>query len=204
MFVLTDTMAAMDPEVDAYLRSSDRWRDELEKLRAILLGCGLSEQLKWRKPCYTFQQGNVAVLMRYKEFAALNFLKGTLLEDPAGVLIAPGENSQAARQMRFTSVREITEREPALRAFIGKAMEVEKAGLKVDFKAKKELTLPAELLEKFDELPPLKAAFESLTPGRQRAYVLHFSTAKQSSTRASRVERCVQRILDGKGLNDPD
>jgi uncharacterized protein YdeI (YjbR/CyaY-like superfamily) len=197
-------MIAMNPEVDVYFRSTATWGHELAKLRAILLDCGLTEQLKWRKPCYTFQQGNVAVLMRYKEFVALNFLKGALLEDPDGVLVAPGENSQAARKLRFTSVREVTEREPALRAFLGRAIELEKAGVKVNFKAKRELTLPDELLEKFDELPALKPAFEALTPGRQRAYVLHISGAKQSSTRASRVERCVQRILDGKGLHDPD
>ena len=189
---------------DAYLRSTDSWRDELDRLRAILLDCGLTEQLKWRKPCYSFQQGNVAVLMRYKDFAAVNFLKGALLEDPAGVLVAPGENSQAARQLRFTSVEQIAEREADMRVFVGQAIALEKAGVKVDFKAKRELTLPDELLEKFDELPALKTAFEALTPGRQRAYVLHISTAKQSSTRASRVERCTQRILDGKGLNDPD
>jgi uncharacterized protein YdeI (YjbR/CyaY-like superfamily) len=194
----------MDPGVEVYLREDEPWSEELRRLRSILLDCGLSERFKWRKPAYGWAEGNVAVLMRYKEFAALNFLKGVLLADPDGALVAPGENSQAARQLRFTSVAEIDVREALLRAFVGQAIELEKAGRKVDFKAKRELTLPDELLARFTEKPQLKTAFEALTPGRQRAYVLYISTAKQPATRSARVARCEPRILAGKGMNDPD
>lgn len=194
----------MDPGVERYLQDDDRWRAELKRLRAVLLDCGLTEQFKWRKPAYSYADGNVAVLMRYKEFAALNFLKGVLLEDPDIALVAPGENSQAARQMRFTSVEEIAEREVSLRGFVAQAIELEKAGRKVEFKAKRDLTLPDELVERFDEVPSLKSAFEALTPGRQRAYVLHIAGAKQPATRAARVAKCEPRILAGKGMNDPE
>ena len=194
----------MDPGVERYLQDDDRWRAELKRLRAVLLDCGLTEQFKWRKPAYSYADGNVAVLMRYKEFAALNFLKGVLLEDPDNALVAPGENSQAARQMRFTSVGEIAEREVSLRGFVAQAIELEKAGRKVEFKAKRDLTLPDELVERFDEVPSLKSAFEALSPGRQRAYVLHIAGAKQPATRVARVAKCEPRILAGKGMNDPE
>jgi uncharacterized protein YdeI (YjbR/CyaY-like superfamily) len=192
----------MNPEVDAFLDKAGKWQQEMKQLRTIVLDCGLTEELKWRQPCYTFQRGNVVIISPFKEYCALGFFKGVLLKDAVGLLVAPGKHSQSQRQIRFTNVREIVEMAPVLKAYIREAMEVEKAGLKVKRRKTPEYTIPEEFQKKLDELPALKTAFEALTPGRQRAYVLYFSAAKQSKTRASRVEKWMQHILDGKGMND--
>jgi uncharacterized protein YdeI (YjbR/CyaY-like superfamily) len=195
-------MNRMNPKVDGYLKRSKEWQEELEKLRLIILDCELTEELKWGKPCYTFQKSNLVVLLPLKEHCALLFCKGALLNDPNGILIRPTENTQAARQIRLTHVREIVEMETILKAYISQAIEVEKAGLKVNFKKITEFIIPEELQNKLDEIPALKTAFHALTPGRQRAYILYFSAAKQSKTRESRVEKCMPQILKGKGLDD--
>jgi len=195
-------MNGMNPEVDVFLSKAKKWQEEFEKLRMIILDCQLTEELKWGKPCYTFQKSNIAIVQGFKEFCALLFLKGALLNDPNSILVKPGENTQAGRQIRFTNVREMVEMEPILKAYIYEAIEVEKAGLKVNFLEKTELVFPEEFQKELDENPALKAAFNALTPGRQRAYNLHFSAPKQSKTRELRVEKCMQQILDGKGLND--
>lgn len=195
-------MNRMDSDVEAYFRKAGQWRGEMAKLRLISLECGLTEALKWGKPCYTFQGSNIVILQGFKDFCALMFFKGALLNDPHDILEKPGENTQATRRVPFTSVREITEMEPILKAYIYEASEVEKAGLEVDFKRTKEFDIPAEFQEKLNESPALKAAFEALTPGRQRAYLLYFSGAKQSKTRKARVAKSLGKILDGKGLND--
>ena len=194
-------MNSMNPKVDGYLRKSKQWREELQKLRRIVLDCGLTEEVKWRVPCYTVQKSNVVLLGRFKECCVLSFVKGALLKDANGILVKPGENTQAARVIRFTHVREIVEMEPILKAYIDEAIEVEKAGLKVKFKKNPE-PIPEELQNKLDDIPALKTAFAALTPGRQRAYILYFSAPKQSKTRESRVEKCVRQILNGKGLDD--
>jgi len=192
----------MNPKVDGFLSNAPKWQEEFEKLRMTLLGCGLIEELKWGKPCYTFQNSNIVIVQGFKEYCALLFVKGALLKDGKGILIQQTENTQAARQIRFTNVREIVEMEPVLKAYIHEAIEVEKAGLKVDLKKTLEFEIPEEFQNKLDEIPALKTAFEALTPGRQRAYLLHFSQPKQSKTRESRVEKCMPQILDGKGLHD--
>jgi uncharacterized protein YdeI (YjbR/CyaY-like superfamily) len=191
----------MNPEVDGYLRKARKWQEEFKKLRRIILDCQLTEELKWGKPCYSFQNSNIVIIQRFKEFCALLFCKGALLNDANGILEKPGENTQAARRIPFTNVREIVEMEPILEAYIHEAIEAEKAGLKVNFKKNPE-PIPEELQNKLDEIPALKTAFDALTPGRQRAYILYFSAAKQSKTRESRIEKCMQQILNGKGLND--
>jgi len=173
----------------------------MEQLRRILLKCQLTEELKWGKPCYTFQNSNVVIIQGFKEFCALLFCKGALLNDPGGILKKPGKNTQAARRIPFTNVREIVEMTPILKAYVQEAMDAEKAGLEVNFKKNPE-PVPEELQNRLDEIPALKTAFHALTPGRQRAYILYFSGAKQSKTRESRVEKCMQQILNGKGLND--
>src|SRR5215471_15397766 len=195
-------MNRMNPKVDGFLRRAKDWREEFEKLRAVILDCGLTEELKWGKPCYAFQGSNVVVIQGFKEYCALMFFKGALLKDAEGILIQQTENVQAARQIRFTNVREIVEMEPILKAYIQEAIEVEKAGLKVKLKKTSDFPIPEEFQERLDAFPAVKSAFDALTPGRQRAYLLYFSAPKQSKTRESRVEKCVQRILDGKGLND--
>lgn len=195
-------MNKMNPKVDGYLRKSRQWQKELQELRRIILDCPLIEEVKWRVPCYTLQNRNIVLLGRFKECCVLSFVKGALLKDANGILVKPGENTQSARVIRFTCVQAIVEMEPVLKAYIDEAIEVEKSGLKVTFKKAAEFTRPAEFQNKMDELPDLKAAFDALTPGRQRAYILYFSGAKQSKTRESRVERCVQQILNGKGLDD--
>jgi uncharacterized protein YdeI (YjbR/CyaY-like superfamily) len=195
-------MNRTNPKVDGYLRRAKKWQQESKKLRTIILDCGLTEELKWGKPCYTFQNSNIVIIQGFKEFCALLFCKGVLLKDPNGILIQQTENVQAARQIRFTNVRQIVEMEPVLKAYIQEAIEVEKAGLKVTFKKTSEFAVPEEFQKKLDEIPALKAAFDSLTPGRQRGYVLYFSAPKQSKTRESRVEKCMQQILKGKGLDD--
>jgi uncharacterized protein YdeI (YjbR/CyaY-like superfamily) len=189
----------MNPKVDEYLRKAKKWQQEMEKLRQISLVCGLTEELKWGKPCYTFQESNIVIIQGFKEFCALLFCKGALLKDPNGILKKFGW--QAARRIPFTNVREIGEIEPILKTYIHEAIEAEKAGLEVKLKKNPE-PIPAEFQKKLDEIPALKAAFNALTPGRQRAYILYFSAAKQSKTRESRVEKCMQQILNGKGLND--
>jgi uncharacterized protein YdeI (YjbR/CyaY-like superfamily) len=191
----------MNPKVDEYLSKAKRWQEEMEKLRMIILDCQLNEELKWRIPCYTFQKNNIVMIQGFKEYCALGFFKGALLNDANGILIKPGENTQTGRQIRFNNVREIVEMEPILKAYIYEAIEVEKAGLKVNFKKNPE-PIPEEFQNKLDEIPALKTAFYALTPGRQRAYILYFSAPKQSKTRESRVEKCMQQILNGKGLND--
>jgi uncharacterized protein YdeI (YjbR/CyaY-like superfamily) len=192
----------MNPKVDFYFSKAQKWQEELEQLRMIVLDCGLAEELKWGCPCYTFQKSNIVLIHVFKEYCALLFFKGALLNDANGILIQQTENVQAARQIRFTNVREIMEMEPILKAYIFEAVEVEKAGLKVILKKTAEFAISEEFQKKLDETPALKTAFEALTPGRQRAYMLHFSAPIQSKTRESRVEKCMQQILNGKGLND--
>jgi uncharacterized protein YdeI (YjbR/CyaY-like superfamily) len=192
-------MNKTNPKVDGYLRKATKWQKEMEKLRRISLDCELTEEVKWGKPCYTFQKSNIVIIQGFKEFCALLFCKGALLKDPNGILKKFGW--QAARRIPFTNVREIVEMEPILKAYIHEAIEAEKAGLEVKFKKNPE-PIPEELQKKLDEIPALKAAFDALTPGRQRAYILYFSGAKQSKTRESRVEKCMPQILNGKGLND--
>ena len=192
----------MNPKVDFYFIKAGKWQEELEMLRMIMLDCHLTEELKWGKPCYTYNHNNIAVIQDFKDYCALLFFKGSLLKDSESILIKPGENTQAGRQIRFTGVREIGEMEATLKAYIFEAIEVEKAGLKVEFKKTDEYTIPEEFQHKLDEIPALRTAFGALTPGRQRAYILHFSQPKQSTTRTSRVEKSIPGILDGKGLND--
>jgi uncharacterized protein YdeI (YjbR/CyaY-like superfamily) len=196
------TKSRMNPKVDAYFSNAKKWRKELQKLRRILLDCQLTEELKWGKPCYAFEKRNMIIILSLKEHCVLLFFKGALLKDPNGILIKAGENTEAGRQMRFTDIREIVEMETVLKAYIHEAIEVEKAGLKVNFKKITELKIPEEFQKKLDEIPALKTAFDALTPGRQRGYIFYFSAPKQCKTRESRVEKCMQQILDGKGLND--
>jgi len=192
----------MNPKVDFYFTKAKKWQEELEQLRMIVLYCGLTEELKWGVPCYTFQKSNIVLIHVFKEYCALLFFKGALLNDAKGILIQQTENVQAARQIRFTNVREIVKMKPILKVYIHEAIEVEKAGLKVNFKKTTEFKIPEEFQTKLDKIPALKAAFYALTPGRQRAYILYLSAPKQSKTRESRVEKCMQKILNGKGLND--
>ncbi|PLR67622.1 YdeI/OmpD-associated family protein [Bacillus sp. UMB0893] len=196
------TKSRMNPKVDEFLSKAKKWKEEFEKLRNIVLDCELTEEFKWMHPCYTFEKKNIVLIHGFKEYCALLFHKGALLKDAHGILIQQTENVQSARQIRFTNVQEIAEMETILKAYIYEAIEVEKAGLEVNFKKNTEFIIPEELQNKFDENPDLKTAFEALTPGRQRAYILYFSQPKQSKTRQSRVEKYMQQILGGKGLND--
>lgn len=191
-----------NPKVDGFLRKAKKWKEEFEKLRAIVLDCGLTEDFKWMHPCYTFDNKNIVIIHGFKDYCALLFHKGALLQDPHGILIQQTENVQAARQIRFTHAQEIADIETILKNYILAAIEIEKASLEVELKKTTEYAIPEELQHKFNELAGLKSAFEALTPGRQRAYLLHFSQPKQSKTRVSRIEKCVPQILDGKGLND--
>ena len=195
-------MNSMNPKVDFFFNKAPQWQEEYAKLRMIVLGCGLTEELKWGVPCYTFQKSNIVLIHGFKDYCALLFHKGALLKDPNGILIQQTENVQAARQIRFTSVQEILEMEPSLKAYIFEAIEVEKAGLKVNFKKSTEFTMPEELINKLEEVPGLQDAFDGLTPGRQRGYILYFSAPKQAKTREARIDKCMQQILDGKGLDD--
>lgn len=195
-------MNSMNPKVDFFFNKAPQWQEEYAKLRMIVLGCGLTEELKWGVPCYTFQKSNIVLIHGFKDYCALLFHKGALLKDPNGILIQQTENVQAARQIRFTSVQEILEMEPNLKAYIFEAIEVEKAGLKVNFKKATEFTLPEEFINKLEEVPGLQDAFDGLTPGRQRGYILYFSAPKQAKTREARIDKCMQQILDGKGLDD--
>jgi uncharacterized protein YdeI (YjbR/CyaY-like superfamily) len=206
----------LNPKVDKYLIDGcmrckysgtpqckvNNWREELELLRQIVLETGLTEKLKWGVPCYTFQNKNIVLIHGFKDYCALLFHKGVLLKDTNNLLIQQTENVQSARQIRFTSLKEIIEKEAVLKTYIFEAIEVEKAGLKVKKKEPKEFKVPDEFKKKLDENPSLKSAFDSLTPGRQRGYLLYFSQAKQSKTRVSRIEKHIPRIFDGKGLND--
>lgn len=192
----------MNPKVDWYFTKARKWQEELAQLRMIILGCGLTEELKWGVPCYTFQKHNVVLIHVFKEYCAVLFHKGVLLKDPKGILIQQTEHVQAARQIRFTGVREIIKMERILKAYILEAIEVEKAGLKVNLKKTTEFAVAEEFQSKLDKIPALKKAFQALTPGRQRGYLLYFSAAKQSKTREARVEKYIQQILDGKGLDD--
>lgn len=194
--------SGMNPKVDEFIRNAPKWREEFTELRKIVLDCQLTEELKWGVPCYTFQGKNTVLIHGFKEYCAVLFFKGALLKDARGILVQQTENVQASRQIRFTNVQEIVGIEPILKDYIREAVEVEKAGLNVDFKKNAELTIPVELQSKFNEIPALKTAFGALTPGRQRAYVLYFSQPKQSKTRELRVEKCVPQILEGKGLHD--
>lgn len=195
-------MRNMNPEVDAYYSGAEEWQDELATLRRIVLDRGLAEEWKWRIPVYTNQNKNVVAVSALKESCVLSFFKGVLLQDTHGILTLPGPNSRTARVIRFTSVAEIVERKPILDAYLDEAAEIEKAGLKVDLKESSEIIIPEELQQTFADDPVFQTAFESLTPGRQRGYLLHFSAPKQSKTRYARIEECLPRILDGKGLHD--
>jgi uncharacterized protein YdeI (YjbR/CyaY-like superfamily) len=191
----------MNSKVDAYLRKAKKWQEEMGKLRSLLLDSPLTEEFKWAKPCYTFQDSNVAILCGLKESCAIGFMKGALLKDAQGVLVKPGENSQSMRWMKFTSAREIAERKPIVKAYIEEAVAAEKAGVKINFK-KNPGSMPEELQKKLKENRALKTAFEALTPGRQRGYILYFSAAKQSETRESRIEKYTPHILKGLGMLD--
>lgn len=178
------------------------WKKELALLRSIILDTGLNEELKWGMPCYTFQKNNVLILAAFKHYCSISFFKGSLLKDPEGVLNKPGENSQAARLFKFTNVKEIVKLENTIKTYIQEAVEIEKAGLKVNFKKVSEFKVPEEFQNKLNEMPVLKKAFYSLTPGRQRGYLLYFSEAKQAKTREARIEKYLDKILNGKGITD--
>jgi uncharacterized protein YdeI (YjbR/CyaY-like superfamily) len=192
----------MNPKVDFFFTKAQKWQKEFEKLRTIILDCGLTEELKWGVPCYMSGKSNIVVIHGFKEYCAILFFKGTLLKDTNRILIQQTENVQVARQVRFTDVREIVKMERILKAYIYEAVEVEKAGLKATLKKTTEFSIPEEFLTKLNKKPALKTAFKALTPGRQRAYLLYFSAPKQSKTREARVEKYMQQILNGKGLND--
>jgi uncharacterized protein YdeI (YjbR/CyaY-like superfamily) len=195
--------SSMNPKVDRYFTKTQKWQEEIKKLREIIQDCGgLTEELKWGCPCYTLNKANVVLIHSFKEYCALLFFKGALIQDAKGILIRQTENVQSARQIRFTNVREIVKMERILKTYIYEAIEVEKAGLKVTLKKTSEYTIPEEFQKKLDKIPALKTAFKALTPGRQRAYLFYFLQAKQSKTRESRVEKCIPQILKGKGLND--
>jgi uncharacterized protein YdeI (YjbR/CyaY-like superfamily) len=191
-----------NPKVDGFFSKAKKWREEFAKLRTIVLDCPLNEELKWGCPCYTFEKKNIVIIHGFKEYCALLFFKGALLKDASGILIRQTENVQSARQIRFTNVQEILETAAMLKAYIREAIEVEKAGLKVALKKPTDFKMPDEFQQKLDAMPALRTAFDGLTPGRQRAYILHFSQPKQAKTREARVEKCMPQILNGKGLND--
>ncbi len=192
----------MNPKVDFYFSKAKKWQEEIELLRTIVLDCHLTEELKWGCPCYTFQKSNIVLIHVFKEYCALLFFKGALLKDAKGILIQQTENVQSARQIRFTSAGEIAKMEATVKAYIYEAVEVEEVGLKVELKKTEEYKIPEEFQSKLDKNAALKTAFKALTPGRQRAYLFHFSQPKQSKTRESRVEKYIPHILDGKGLDD--
>jgi len=195
-------MNRKNPRVDAFLRKAKSWQAEMAQLRTILLGCPLTEELKWGKPCYTFENSNVVIVQGFKEYCALLFPKGVLLKDPKSILIQQTENVQAARQLRFTTVREIVQLKPVIKSYIDEAIAVEKANLEVTYKKTSEFKIPAELQDRLNEDLAFKRAFKALTPGRQRGYLLYFSGAKQSKTREARIEKCMPQILESKGLHD--
>ena len=192
----------MNPKVDFYFDKNENWQKEIEKMRSIVLDCGLEEELKWGCPCYRYNDTNVVLIHVFKEYCAFLFFKGALLNDPEGILVQQTENVQAARQMRFTNLKEIVRLEAAIKAYIYEAIEVEKAGLKVTLKKTAEFKMPEEFEKRLNKNKALRTAFESLTPGRQRAYLLHFSSAKQAKTRESRIEKYIPQILEGRGIDD--
>jgi len=192
----------MNPKVDFYFDKDNKWQEETKKLRSIILDCGLTEELKWGCPCYTFEKSNIVLIHVFKEYCALLFFKGALLNDAKGILIQQTENVQAARQIRFTNIKEIVKQERILKTYIYEAIEVEKAGLKVKLKKVAEYKVPEEFQTKLNKNTALKTAFKALTPGRQRAYLLYFAAPKQSKTREARIEKSIPQIFDGKGLND--
>ncbi|MEI8199149.1 MAG: YdeI family protein [Eubacteriales bacterium] len=194
--------SSTNPTVDYYFNKDQKWREEIGELRMIVLDCPLTEELKWGVPCYTFEKNNILLIHVFKEYCAVLFVKGALLHDTQGILVQQTENVQAGRQIRFTSVQQIMKLEPILKEYINEAIEVEKSGLEVPFKKNTEFIIPDELQAKFDEFPAFKTAFQALTPGCQRAYILYFSAPKQSKTRESRVEKSMPQILEGLGLND--
>ena len=191
-----------NPKVDWYFTKAEQWKEESRKLREIILDCGLDEELKWGKPCYAFEGSNIVLIHGFKNYCAVLFMKGALLKDSKGILVQQTENVQAARQIRFMNLKDVTEREAAIRAYVKEAIEVEKAGLEVPLKKTSEFKMPEEFQKKLGKNAALKKAFEALTPGRQRGYLLYFSAAKQSATRDARVEKCTPLILKGKGLDD--
>ncbi|MCW3107697.1 MAG: hypothetical protein JWQ09_2203 [Segetibacter sp.] len=197
-----DTHIKMNPKVDVFLSKAKKWQEEFETLRMIMLDCGLTEEFKWGKPCYTYQESNIVLIHGFKDYCALLFFKGALLKDTKGILIQQTDNVQAARQIRFTNVSQIAKIKAPLKAYVHEAIEVEKSGLKVELKKTTEFAIPEEFQIKLDKTRALKTAFEALTPGRQRGYLLYFSAAKQSKTRESRIEKSIPQILNGKGLND--
>jgi len=192
----------MNPKVDWFFDKATQWQKEFEKLRSIILDCGLNEELKWGQPCYTYENRNIVLIHGFKEYCALLFFKGALMGDANGILIQQTENVQSARQIRFTNVKEIAKLEKALKAYIYEAIEVEKAGLKVAYKKTADYKMPEEFQKKLNKSATLKKAFEALTPGRQKAYIFYFSQAKQAKTREARVEKYLKQILLGKGLED--
>lgn len=192
----------MNPKVDFFFDKAKTWQKEVEKLRTIVLECGLTEELKWGVPCYTFENSNIVLIHTFKDYCALLFFKGALLSDGDGILIRQTANVQSARQIRFTNTREITEKKAIVKSYIYEAIEIERAGLKVKFKKTTEYAVPEEFQQKLNKIPALKTAFYALTPGRQRAYILYFSQAKQSKTREARIEKYMKQILKGKGLDD--
>lgn len=196
------TKSIMNPKVDFYFDKAKQWQEEIKQMRMIVLDCGLKEELKWGTPCYTFEKSNIVLIHVFKEYCAFLFFKGALLKDPKGILIQQTKNVQAARQIRFTGIKEVVKLDPTLKAYIKQAIEVEKSGLKVELKKVTEYPVAEEFQLKLDAIPALKKAFQALTPGRQRGYLLHFAAPKQSKTRESRVEKCMEQILKGKGLND--
>ncbi len=193
-------MTARNPKVDAFVGRAKAWRDEIEKLRSILLECGLEEELKWGKPCFQFEGKNVAIIQPFKGHCALMFFKGALLQDTHGLLRSQGQNTQSALRLEFTSEDQI--KKTVLKSYVKQAIAVEKAGLKVDFPAKRELEYPEELSRVLQKDRKLAKAFHALTPGRQRGYVMHFAGAKQSQTRTARIEKCIPKILAGVGFNE--
>ncbi|HMK24486.1 MAG TPA: YdeI family protein [Chitinophagaceae bacterium] len=192
----------MNPKVDWFFEKDTKWKKEYEKLRTIILDCGLDEELKWGCPCYTFEERNIVLIHGFKEYCAVLFFKGVLLGDPNGILVQQTKNVQSARQVRFTNVREIVKMEKILKTYIYEAIEVERAGLKVKLKKTSDFKTPEEFQKQLDKKPALKKAFDALTPGRQRQYIFYFSQPKQSKTRELRVEKYIKQILDGKGLGD--
>jgi len=196
------TTSVTNPKVDWFFDKATQWQKEYEKLRMIILECGLTEELKWGCPCYQFENKNIVLIHGFKEYCALLFFKGALLADPDGILIRQTENVQSARQIRFTSAKQIVKMERILKAYVYEAIEVERAGLQVKLKKTKDFKIPEEFQSKLNKMPALKTAFDKLTPGRQRAYIFYFSQAKQSKTRAARVEKYLKQILNGKGLDD--
>lgn len=191
-----------NPKVDFFFTKAKKWKEEYEKMRTIAIDCGLVEELKWGCPCYTFEKRNIVLIHGFKDYCAFLFFKGALLKDPKGILIQQTENVQAARQVRFTSVKEIEKLKATLKAYIYEAAELEESGAKMNYKKTSEFTMPDEFRSKLDKSPALKKAFEALTPGRQRGYLLYFSSAKQAKTRESRIEKYMPQILEGKGIED--